>query len=229
MKREVPKSGESPVFPDAPASLQFQRDLIALIPQLRAFSSMLCGRRAIAEDMAQEALAKAWRARDRFEPGTNLKAWLFTILRNEYYSHGRRAWRESLWDQNAGEAIPAPPLAQEWAMELSDTARALGGLNKGQREALILVAACGFSHGDAAKVCAAPLGTIKSRVSRARAALIDSLDGGRTMPPRSLARTEDATGQILAQLTVLAPGGAAGAPHAPNEKGSFASDSRQLK
>jgi len=74
----------APALPLCRPSPQFERDLVALIPHLRAFSRMLCGKRAIAEDMAQEALAKAWRARANFEPGTNLKAWLFTILRNEF-------------------------------------------------------------------------------------------------------------------------------------------------
>lgn len=206
---------------DAPAlsagrpSTQFERDLIALIPHLRALSRVLCGRRAIAEDVAQEALAKAWRAQDRFAPGTNLKAWLFTILRHEYYSHVRRAWREAHWDEDAGERIAAPPREQEWAMELSDTARAIGGLKEGQREALILVGAGGFSHEDAGKICAAPAGTMKSRVARARAALTSSLNGRMSIPPRSLARTADATEHILAQLTALASRGAASVPQSP--------------
>ena len=216
MKSEALPSRDPPALPAPRPSPQFQSDLIALIPQLRAFSRLLCGRRAIAEDMAQEALAKAWRAHDRFEPGTNLKAWLFTILRNEYYSHARRAWRQIHWDEDLGERIAAPPLEQEWAMELSDTARALGGLQEGQREALILVAAGGFSYEDAAKVCAAPVGTIKSRVGRARVALRGILDGDKPIPPRSLSRTMDSTGLILAQLTALAPGGAtSAAPTSP--------------
>jgi RNA polymerase sigma-70 factor, ECF subfamily len=212
--KSVTKTREAPALPAVGAAPQFQRELIALIPQLRAFSRMLCGRRAIAEDMAQEALAKAWRARARFELGTNLKAWLFTILRNEYYSHGRRAWRETHWDEVLGERIATPSLEQEWAMELTDTGRALGGLNKEQREALILVSAGGFSHRDAAKLCATPVGTIKSRVARARAVLMKSLDGDKPMPPRSVARAEDTAEHILAQLTALAPGGAASAAHA---------------
>jgi RNA polymerase sigma-70 factor, ECF subfamily len=211
MKSQAPNTRDAPALPVPRPSPQFQRDLVALIPPLRAFSRMLCGRRAIAEDMAQEALAKAWRAHHRFEPGTNLKAWLFTILRNEYYSHARRAWRELDWDEDLGGNIAAPPLEQEWAMELSDTARALGGLQEGQREALILVAAGGFSYEDAAKVCAAPVGTIKSRVGRARVALTSILDGDTPIPPRSVSRAKDAAEHIVAQLTALAPGGAASA------------------
>jgi len=201
-------------MPASRHSPQFERDLIALIPHLRALSRAMCGRRAIADDVAQEALAKAWRAQDRFAPGTNLKAWLFTILRHEYCSHVRRAWRETHWDEDAGERIAAPPSEQEWAMELSDTARAIGGLQERQREALILVAAGGFSHENPGKICAAPAGTMKSRVARARAALTSTLDGCISIPPRSLARATDTTELILAQLTALASRDATSARHA---------------
>ena len=78
---------------------QFQHDLVALIPHLRAFSRMLCRRADIADDLVQDTLAKSWAARARFQPGTNLKAWLFTILRHEYYSHGRRALSETSWEE----------------------------------------------------------------------------------------------------------------------------------
>jgi len=208
MESEIPKTRGARLSPDVSLSSEFQRELIALIPHLRAFSRLLCGRRGIAEDMAQEALVKAWRARECFQPGSNLKAWVFTILRNEYCSHGRRAWRESHWDQDMGERIAGPPLEQEWAMELADTARALGGLDRRQQEALILVAAGGLSHADAASVCAAPVGTMKSRVARARAALLNALDGDTPMPPRARRRTKDPAEHILAQLSALAPGDA---------------------
>jgi RNA polymerase sigma-70 factor (ECF subfamily) len=195
-------------------SSQFQRELIALIPHLRAFSCGLCGKRAIAEDMAQEALTKAWRSRDRFEPGTNLKAWLFAILRNEFYSHGRRAWREAHWDSEKGERIAAPANEQEWAINLSDTARALGGLPEPQREALLLVAAGGFSYEDAARISGIPMGTAKSRVARARVALLKILDGDKPLPRYSSLRMTSASDDILAQLSALAPAGATSAAYA---------------
>jgi RNA polymerase sigma-70 factor, ECF subfamily len=191
----------------AQAAFQFQRDLVALIPHLRAFSRVLCGRRAIAEDMAQEALAKAWRARERFEPGTNLKAWLFTILRNEFYSHARRAWRETHWDDDLGDNIPAPAREQEWAMELSDAARALNALPDCQREPLILVAAGGLSYEEAAGICGTPVGTTKSRVARARAAMAKSLAGSKRLPPRPALRTLAVSDDLLAQLGILAQRG----------------------
>jgi RNA polymerase sigma-70 factor, ECF subfamily len=187
---------------------QFQRDLVALIPYLRAFSRALCGRRAIAEDMAQEALAKAWRARERFEPGTNLKAWLFTILRNEYYSYSRRAWRETRWDDALGDNIPAPPREQEWAMELSDMARALNALPDRQREPLILVSAGGLSYEEAAGICGTPVGTTKSRVARARDAMARKLESSEPLPPRPILRTSGTSNDILAQLSVLSRRGA---------------------
>jgi len=198
------------VLASSRAGSEFQGDLVALIPQLRAFSRMLCGQRAIAEDMSQEALAKAWRARASFVPGTNLKAWLFTILRNEVYSHARRAWREAPWDEAEGNLISAPANEQESKMNLSDTARALRGLPACQREALILVAAGGFSYEDAAKVCGAPIGTMKSRVARARSTLVHMLDSGKPMP-RYVASGMTASEDILLQLSTLASAGVHGA------------------
>ena len=206
----IPDTQTNPSLPLSPAqsAAQFQRELVALIPHLRAFSRVLCGRRAIAEDLAQEALAKAWRARGRFELGTNLKAWLFTILRNEFYSHARRAWRETHWDEDLGGNIPAAPREQEWAMDLSDTVRAMNALPDCQREPLILVSAGGLSYEEAAGICGTPVGTAKSRVARGRAAMTKCLDGSRSMPPRPALRAPGTGDDVLAQLSVLAQRGA---------------------
>jgi RNA polymerase sigma-70 factor (ECF subfamily) len=163
--------------------------------------------------MVQEALAKAWRSRASFEPGTNLKAWLFTILRNEFCSHARRGWRETHWDSEKGENIAAPANEQEWAMNLSDTTRALEGLSDGQREALILIGAGGFSYEDAAEICGTAMGTVKSRVARARIALLNILDGDKPLPPSLAARSTSASDSILAQLSALMPAGAASAAY----------------
>jgi RNA polymerase sigma-70 factor (ECF subfamily) len=103
----------------------FKTDLLALTPFLRAFARSLCGSHEGADDLAQEALVKAWQSRDSFLAGTNLKAWLFTILRNQFYSDRRRAWRQAPWDQEAAEKIPGGGQDQGWSAELSDTARAL--------------------------------------------------------------------------------------------------------
>ena len=203
---------EMPLQSEHLPSDQFQRELVALIPQLRAFSRLLCRRRPIAEDLAQDALAKAWRARDRFEPGTNMKAWLFTILRNAFYTQVRRGWREASWDAEKGEAIPTPGGEQEWSMDLSDTARALDGLPDNQREAILLVGVAGLTYDDAGRVCNTPSGTMKSRVARGRASLLSILDGSEAIPQRSHARSHQASDDILAQLSAVMGAGAQGAP-----------------
>jgi RNA polymerase sigma-70 factor (ECF subfamily) len=162
------------------ADAQFRKDLLALIPFLRAFSRSLCGERELADDLAQEALAKAWQSRDTFRPGSNLKAWLFTILRNQFYSDRRRAWRQAPWDETAVERVPAARGEQTWAVQLSDTARALRGLPAEQREALILVGAGGFSYEDAAhrQLC----GRDGQEPSRSRAQGADSVLGSNRGP-----------------------------------------------
>jgi len=178
----------------------FERELIGLLPHLRNFSRMLCGRQDFAEDIAQETLIKAWRARDRFEPGTNLRAWLFTILRHEFYSHKRRAWRQTSWDEDFGEGIPAPADEQSWAMDLSDCARVFDELPVHQREAMLLVGVGGFSYLDAANILGAPIGTLKSRLARGREFLTTSLAGGRPLRQRSKMCGVD---DILAQMAAV--------------------------
>lgn len=184
---------------------RFKTDLLELIPFLRAFARSLCGNQEAADDLAQETLVKAWQARDMFAPGTNLKAWLFTILRNQFYSDRRRAWRQAPWDQDAAERIPGSAGEQSWAAELSDTARALTCLSDEQREALILVGAGGFSYEDAARICNCAVGTVKSRVARARKSLIAILEGDETLPPAVQPTAGDAANEIMAQLDRLAP------------------------
>ncbi|MEJ0066251.1 MAG: sigma factor [Caulobacteraceae bacterium] len=99
---------------------------------------MLTGERDSAEDLAQEALAKALQFQQAFRPGTNLRAWLFTIARNEFYTKRRRAWRAAPYDEAAAERI-ASDAAQHWSVELSDTMRALQQLPQALREVLLLV------------------------------------------------------------------------------------------
>ncbi len=191
------------VRPEADA--KFKADLLELIPFLRAFARSLCGNPDTADDLAQETLVKAWQARATFAAGTNLKAWLFTILRNQFYSDRRRAWRQAPWDQDAAERIPGTSGQQSWAAELSDTTRALRALSDEQREALILVGAGGFSYEDAARICNCAVGTVKSRVARARRALISILEGQEPLPPSERAAQGDAANEIMAQLDRLAP------------------------
>ena len=187
------------------ATSDFEREMIAQLPALRAFSRSLCGRRGVADDMVQNALVNAWRARERFEPGSNMKAWLFTIVRNEFYSHARRAWRETHYDAAQSEAVPSAPNEQQWSMELGDMARALRKLPATQREALVMVAAGGVSYEDAAKISGVAIGTVKSRVARARAALAVLLNGDTVLPDRLPMGGPNPADDILAQLSAVMP------------------------
>jgi len=177
----------------------FKTSLIALIPHLRAFSSVLCRNRELGEDLAQEALVKAWRAQNSFKPGTNLKAWLFTILRNEFMTYRRRAWRQAGWDEDAMSSRPVA-CGQHWSSELSDIERALSQLSDEKREALILVSVGGFSYEEAARISNCSVGTVKSRVFRARARLVAMLEENQTLPQRRPRSQGTGFQQILAHL-----------------------------
>jgi RNA polymerase sigma-70 factor (ECF subfamily) len=165
--------------PLAPASEAiFKRDLVNLIPHLRAFARTLCGDAAAADDLAQDAIMKAWDARASFQIGTNMKAWTFMILRNQFYSEKRRSWRQSQLDQDAAERTLVAPDDPEAPVALDEMRLALGMLPSEQREALILVGAGGFAYEEAAEICGCAVGTVKSRVSRARRALQGILEQG---------------------------------------------------
>ena len=146
---------------------------------------------------------KAWRGRASFRTDTNLKAWLFTIMRNCYYSLGRRAGREVCWDSEAGEQIAGPENAQEMALELSNTLCALQALTPHHRESVILVGAGGLSYSDAAKLCGTPIGTMKSRVARGRSALLIALQGPEGRFADSRPRAIDYADVLMAQLADL--------------------------
>jgi RNA polymerase sigma-70 factor (ECF subfamily) len=191
---------------DLEVAAEFEAGLVKLMPFLRAFAQSLSGRGEVAEDLAQEALAKAWRSRHSFAKGSNLKAWLFTILRNEYYSQQRRAWRQSPWDEVLVDTLAAPSEEQQWAVELSDIARAMHGLTDTQREALILVGVGGFSYEEAATHTRSAIGTIKSRVARARQSLREICDRQTSLPIKSHPTTGNAMKEILAQFSRLCGG-----------------------
>jgi RNA polymerase sigma-70 factor (ECF subfamily) len=165
---------ESPKLRD----LAFQRELVALIPHLRAFARTLCGDPTAADDLAQDAMMKAWDARASFEMGTNMKAWTFMILRNQFYSEKRRSWRQSQLDQEAAERTLVAVDDPESPVALDELRLGLNRLPPEQREALILVGAGGFAYEEAAEICNCAVGTVKSRVSRARRALQAILDRG---------------------------------------------------
>lgn len=158
---------------------EFQQQLTEVLPHLRAFSRVLCGGRDLADDLVQDTLLKAWAARDRFIAGTNFKAWTFTILRNAFYSDARRARFRGEYDEAVAERVLCTPASQDGAVELSDVLRALQTLPPSYREALILVAVGSASYEEVAEFCGIALGTVKSRICRARAMLSAALESGK--------------------------------------------------
>jgi RNA polymerase sigma-70 factor, ECF subfamily len=175
-----------PLRPATPAEAEaFRQGLVEMIPVLRAFARSLCGSRDMADDLAQETMAKAWQARDKFRPGSNLKAWLFVILRNEFYSTHRRAKTVANYaaadSAHHSEGVEAEQHAK---LDLTDLMRAFEQLSSEQKEALMLTAG-EFSYEEAAAICGCAVGTIKSRVSRARKLLQSLVEGqGGRLPDR---------------------------------------------
>ncbi len=158
------------------ATLSWRDQVVDLIPALRAFAWSLSHNGSDADDLVQDTLIKAWTNREKFEPGTNLRAWLFTILRNTYYSALLRRRREVR--DEAGEyagALKTPP-TQDWSIAMRSLQAALQKLPAEHREALILVGAAGLSYEEVAEICGCALGTIKSRVNRARARLLKIME-----------------------------------------------------
>lgn len=159
---------------------EFRERLIAAIPGLRAFGMSLTARADYADDLVQETLMKAWRHYESFEAGTNIKAWLYTILRNEFYSQMRKRRREVEDADGAYAGKVAMPGEQDGHLDMADLRIALSRLPDDQREAIVLVGASGFSYQEVAEICGVAIGTIKSRVSRAREKLASLLDSGKS-------------------------------------------------
>jgi len=187
--------------PDPVRDNAFKKELVALIPHLRAFARTLSGDPTSADDLAQDAMMKAWDARASFQMGTNMKAWTFMILRNQFYSEKRRSWRQSQLDQEAAERTLVAVDDPEAPVALDELRQGLSMLPPEQREALILVGAGGFAYEEAAEICGCAVGTVKSRVSRARRALHAILDEGAY--DRDGAAAGDAMRSILADAERL--------------------------
>src|SRR5215475_6549281 len=149
--------------------------MLAAVPSLRAFAISLCGNVDRADDLVQEALLRAWANMGSFQPGTNMSAWLFTILRNLFRSEYRKRRREvEDVDGSYAETLTSLP-EQNSRLEIVEFRKALKMLPSEQRESLILVGASGFSYEEAAQICGCAVGTIKSRVNRARSRLAEIL------------------------------------------------------
>ena len=148
--------------------LDFKCELLSVLPALRAFSVSLSGQHDRADDLVQDTIMKAWAKQDSFQLGTNMKAWLFTILRNEFYSQMRKRGREVQDTDGVFAENMAVHPSQYGSLDLQDFKKALDVLPPDQREAIILIGASGFSYEDTAEICGCAVGTVKSRVSRAR-------------------------------------------------------------
>jgi RNA polymerase sigma-70 factor, ECF subfamily len=149
--------------------------MLNAVPRLRAFAISLCSNVDRADDLVQETLLRALSHIDQFEPGTNMSAWLFTILRNLFRSDYRKRRREVEDDDGSyADSLKSQP-EQTARLELDELPAALAKLPADQREAVILVGASGLSYEEAAHICGCPIGTIKSRVNRARGRLAELL------------------------------------------------------
>ena len=158
-------------------AFDFRGDIIKALPALRTFALSLVGDVSRADDLVQETFVKAWANQERFRPGTNFTAWLFTILRNQFYSDLRKTRRE-VEDVDGTHAGQLTSLSdQEDASTLKVVWERLGALPPAQRQALLLVGAEGHTYEEAATKLGCQVGTVKSRVSRARSSLLDTLGG----------------------------------------------------
>ncbi len=176
-ERVEPEGRASPAGPPL-SDAQFHCELANVSQHLRAFARSLCGCRDRADDLAQETLLKAWAARERYVAGTSFRAWTFTILRNHYFGQLRRERFTGAYDEAVAERVLQAPGNQESIVEATDVLRALATLPDAQREVLILVAIGNVGYEEIAQICGIALGTVKSRISRARAMLAAVMESG---------------------------------------------------
>lgn len=190
---------------DTLSDKEFQQALTDVVPHLRAFARVLCGCRDRADDLVQDALMRAWAARDRFHAGTNFKAWTFTILRNAFYSEARRARFKGEYDEGVAERVLQTKASQDSSVELGDVLRALHMIPDTYREALMLVAVGSHSYEEIAEICGIALGTVKSRICRARAMLSHALESGQLPDFRhNFVLSQDVIGAYFTELARIA-------------------------
>lgn len=156
---------------------QFALELQEVVPSLRAFGRSLSGSRDRADDLVQDTLMKAWSARTRFRAGTSFRAWTFVILRNAFLSDRRRLASQMESGKELTDDMITAPASQDQGLMINDLQKALMKLPEPWREALVLVGASGLSYQEAAEICGCPIGTIRSRVARARAEVERLMNG----------------------------------------------------
>ncbi len=157
----------------------FETQLTELIPSLRAFAFVRTRHRQEGEDLVQDTMVRALGSRHQFQPGTNLKAWLFTIMRNLHIDSVRQRKREAVTDMDDDDVrdLRVAGASQFDHLVLKELGVVIGRLQDGQREALMLVVANGLSYEEAAEICKCPVGTIRSRLARGRRYLEDAMMG----------------------------------------------------
>jgi RNA polymerase sigma-70 factor (ECF subfamily) len=161
----------------------FREDLTELLPQLRAYArSLTRGDMSLADDLVQDAVVNALRAEHQFTPGTNLKAWLFTILRNRFLSSSNRKYHHAEQGDLDLDALASVPPTQDGAIEVHEFRRAFRKLSPAHREILVLTILHGMPYQDAGAMLGCEVGTVKSRVNRARAQLKRMLLGDEPQP-----------------------------------------------
>ena len=194
---------------------QFSQELVAQLPFLNALARTLCRDRELAADLAQQAALRAWQARRRYQIGSNMKAWLRVILRNEYSSVRRRAWRNVQLDPDLETSLETSN-QQELTAELADAVRAIHSLPLTQRRDFISVAIGGTTYREAAITSHCSTGTTKSRVARARFAVRKMCEG--TSPSCRTLRPPigEATDALISDLTEIAISNAPTRTH-PND------------
>lgn len=151
-------------------------DILGYIPALRAYARALCRSVTDADDLVQETLLRAIENAHRYQPGTNMRAWLLTIMRNRFFTNCHKAARERTGAADCASLLPQVKPGQEWHMQAREMATALREMPIHYREAIILVGALGESYLDTARILGCDIGTVKSRVNRARALLRQALE-----------------------------------------------------
>jgi RNA polymerase sigma-70 factor, ECF subfamily len=180
--REAQADGEAAPGAGPVAGQDPRRLLAALLPDLRAYARFLARDRTGADDLVQDTVLRALGALSQFQPGTNFKGWLFTILRNTFYEQARRRRRERAAMERTGTMDEAAAPHQLGHADLADLQRLLWKLPPLLREALVLVGAQELSYEEAASICGVPVGTMKARVSRARSQLSKAAAGEAAAP-----------------------------------------------
>jgi RNA polymerase sigma-70 factor (ECF subfamily) len=155
---------------------EFKAQMVALIPRLRAFARGLCRDADLGDDIAQEAMMRAWSSRDTFRPGSNFRAWMFMIVRNHFYTTAAKRSLTVVWDPEAAERLLVQAPTQEDGLHLDDVNRAMARLPDKQREMLLLIAGAGVSYEEASEIAGCSMGTVKSRLNRARIAIRELID-----------------------------------------------------